>query len=104
MAVIHPNKATHDNSYNLQMLKGGHAHCYMLSGPQTAQYKAAEAEAKSKKQGMWKNRKIEEPRHFRKREKQRAERKARVRAVLILGAAIVTIGIAIVTNYERFTG
>ena len=61
IGVIHPDRRTVDNSYNYQMVKGGHAHCYMLDGPQTARYNAAEAEAKAHRRGLWKQKNIERP-------------------------------------------
>ena len=104
VGVIHPGKDPKKNSYNFRMVQGGHAHCYMLSGPEKPKYEAAEAQAKDKKKGLWKRKKIQEPRLFRKDEKHKEENKRRVKTVIFIGAVIAALLVAIVTNYERFTG
>lgn len=66
IGVIHPDGHTLNNSYNYLMVEGGHAHCYMLSGPDSNRYRRAEKEAKEHRRGMWAARSAQHPTQWRK--------------------------------------
>ena len=87
IAVIHPDRRTVDNSYNYQMVRGGHAHCYMLTGPQTARYNAAEAEAKEEHRGLWKQNTIQRPDAWRRENKDKPGIPRWIYILLITAAA-----------------
>ena len=57
-----------NHNYNYLMVKTGHAHCYMLSGPQAARYREAEREAQAARRGLWRKFDGETPREFRRRQ------------------------------------
>lgn len=86
VAVLHQDKTDPANSYNRRMIQGGHARCYMLSGPHRARYQAAEQEARNARRGMWKNRKSEDPGAYRRRQRRQRRRAARIKLYLLLGA------------------
>lgn len=69
IGVIHPDRNRLDNSYNYLMVKAGHAHCYMLSGPEERRYRQAEDQAKKGRQGLWAAKKTEHPSTWRKDQK-----------------------------------
>ena len=56
--------------YNLQMLKEGQAHAYMLNddSPYRAEYQEAEAYAKKKRLGIWKAEVFDRPADFRRQQ------------------------------------
>ena len=89
VGIIHPDHHTLNTAYNYEMVRGGHAHCYMLSGPGQARYQAAEAEAREKRLGLWRDRNPQVPRQFRVKEEKKAStgRKLRIAFALILIAA-----------------
>ena len=98
IAVIHPDRRTVDNSYNYQMVKGGHAHCYMLDGPQTARYHAAEEEAKAHRRGLWKQRTIERPDAWRRANKDRSGTPAWI--YILIAAAAAAAALWALTNLD----
>lgn len=71
IGVIHPDRHTLDNSYNYLMVEAGHAHCYMLSGPDANRYRQAERQAQSRRRGLWAAKKIQHPSQWRKDHKDR---------------------------------
>ena len=87
VAVLHRDRNNPANSYNRQMVQGGHARCYMLSGPHRALYQAAEEEARAARRGLWQRRKQEEPSQYRRRQRRKARRASRIKLYLALGAA-----------------
>ena len=102
VGIIHPESGTIDNAYNYGMVRDGHAHCYMLSGAQTARYKNAERVAKQNKLGMWRRNKIKHPSQYRKEEKAKAKWapvKFLIYAALLGAAAYMVLKIG-----ERLSG
>ena len=59
------------NSYNLRMVEGGHARCYMTKPIHRTQYLQAEEKARSKKRGMWKKKNRIDPWEYRRGEKEK---------------------------------
>lgn len=87
VAVLHRNRADPAGSFNLEMVRGGHAWCYMLSGPDQARYRTAEQEARRGRRGLWGGRGgAEEPGRYRRRERRKAARMRRVKLALLLAA------------------
>lgn len=86
VAVLHRDRANPSDSFNREMVRGGHAWCYMLSGPDQARYREAEREAKESRRGLWRRRKIVEPGQYRRRERRKAARMRRVKLALLLAA------------------
>ena len=101
VAVLHRDRNNPANSFNRQMIKGGHARCYMLSGPHRALYQADEDEARRARRGLWKSRRQEEPGQYRRRQRRRARRASRIRLYLALGAAAAA---AALIGYLYLTG
>lgn len=86
VGVLHQRRDDPADSYNRRMLQGGHAWCYMLSGPHRARYRQAEDEARAARRGLWKRRQSQEPSHYRRQQRRRAGRTGRIRLYLALGA------------------
>ena len=86
------------------MVAGGQAHCYMLSGPEQAMYRAAEAEAKEKERGLWKDRKPQVPREFRIQEEKKKSSNFRLKVFMAAAVIIAALTMLIITNHGKFTG
>ena len=87
VAVLHRNRSDPAGSFNLEMVRGGHAWCYMLSGPDQTRYRTAEQEARRGRRGLWSGRAgaaAEEPGRYRRRERRKAARMRRVKLALLL--------------------
>ena len=65
-------------SYNLQMVKDGQAHCYLLSGPEKQLYEQAQEQAQEQEKGIWKPQKRENPWDYRKKQKASAAEKQKL--------------------------
>ena len=66
IALIYPRKSAPEDSYNYHMVLSGHAHCYMLQPQHQATYQKAEAEAREKRRGLWKQSSHTKPWDYRK--------------------------------------
>ena len=90
VAIIHPDRRTLKNSYNYEMVRGGHAHTYMLAGPDQERYEKAEAEAQENRRGLWRRSSAQSPREFRVEQEQAQKRRRKLKwALIALGAAAV---------------
>ena len=103
VGVIYPGKSAPGHAYNCRMLADGWAHSYMLSKPYKDIYARAEAQAKAKHKGMWKQEKrgksLEAPGAFRKKEQRKQERRHGFKGwfwviTLLLLAGIITYAVA----------
>lgn len=99
VGIIHPGKPEGkqpDNSYNRRMLADGWAYAYMLSGPRREAYQEAEAQARRRRRGVWKekagSRKGEIPREFRQRRRRRAAAGRRIKWYLAAALATAATG------------
>ena len=95
IGIIHPDRRTLRNSYNYEMVKGGHAHCYMLAGKDQARYRQAETEAQTQRRGLWKKKDVEIPRQFRVRAEGREKKQGKIKWVLIAAAAVTLVVLAL---------
>ena len=103
VGIIHRDRGKTHQAYNLQMVEGGHAHCYMLSGPESALYRRAEAEAKKKRRGLWKDSRPEVPRDYRRRQEKRQKTLRKVKTFMLLAALALAAG-AVLWQLDRLQG
>ena len=59
VGVISRKRGDRLRSYNYDMVKGGHAHCYMVDPADREAYTQAENYAKEKRRGLWRARKVQ---------------------------------------------
>ena len=62
VGVISNKRGDRLKSYNYEMVRGGHAHCYMLAAADADAYTAAETYAKNTRKGLWRARAVQVPR------------------------------------------
>ena len=82
VGVISKKRGDRAKSYNYDMVRSGHAHCYMVAAPDREAYTQAENEAKEKRRGLWKARKVQVPRAFRVKVQQAQGRNAKLKLFL----------------------
>ena len=87
VGVIQRNKSS-DHSYNYQMVIGGHAHCYMLSGADQTLYRSAERQAHQKRLGLWNKRNPEKPWDYRARQKAKQSSSTNLKLVFVFLAIL----------------
>lgn len=75
VAIIYPRKGSPQDSYNYRMVLSGHAHCYMLQPQHQATYQQAQAEAKEKRRGLWKQSSQTKPWDHRRAESSKSKAK-----------------------------
>ena len=93
-----------EDAYNYEMVRGGHAHCYMLSGGEQARYRAAEHQAQEAKQGLWKRRNPEPPWDYRARQNRRKTHTLRLKLTLALLAAAAAILLLLARACDSLAG
>ena len=98
VAVIHPDRRTLENSYNYEMVRGGHAHTYMLDGPDQDRYEQAEAEAQEHRRGLWKRTKAQTPREFRVEQEEAKKRRGKLKWALIALATAAAVTVYLYLN------
>ena len=89
IGVISSGRNDPMSHYNLQMLREGQAHCYMLNGPFRAEYEAAERHAKKNHAGIWRDGKFERPADFRRKQEAAQAKRSSIKTKLILALAAV---------------
>ena len=99
VGIIGHGASNPQHHYNLQMLREGQAHCYMLeqNSPFREEYEEAEAEAKKKRLGIWKAAQFDRPADFRRR--QDAADARRTSAKRYLYAGIILLAASAVAYY-----
>ena len=75
-------------SMNLEMVRAGQAHVYLVQEPERGEYYAAEREAKNQNLGIWGRKKQEVPTKFRQKEKAREAFKRKL-LFWAIGAAVI---------------
>ena len=93
VGVISKKRGHRIKSYNYDMVRGGHAHCYMVNPADRAAYTEAETDAKAKRRGLWRAREIQVPKDFRVHHKQAQNHNAKLKLALFAaaGAAVAII-------------
>ena len=105
VALIYPRNPSPENSYNLQMVQAGHAHCYMLSGADQAPYQQAQRDAQEHRRGLWKDRNPTPPWEWRQDQKARHSLWGRTKTIIRLAVilALLAAGSALAYHlYQRF--
>ncbi len=91
VAILYPDKNAAD-SFNYRMVADGQAHCYLLKPADRAKYELAQAKAQSQRKGIWKQRKLEHPTDYRRRQRARKNRKlSPILTVIIIGLIILSL-------------
>ena len=98
VGVISNKRGDRRKSYNYEMVRGGHAHCYMVDPADREAYTEAETHAKNKRKGLWRARNIQAPRDFRVREERDQKRNAKFKLYLF---AATGVAVAIVLYLFR---
>ena len=88
VGVISRKRGDRLRSYNYDMVKGGHAHCYMVDPADREAYTQAENYAKEKRRGLWRARKVQVPRAFRVQSQQSQRRNAKIKLFLLTVAGL----------------
>ena len=101
VAVLHRNKSSHE-SYNYQMVLGGHAHCYMLSGKDQALYRTAEKHAQQQRRGLWNKQNPEKPWDYRTRQTAKDARTANLKLIFLF-LAILGLAFLVLRAYQTMT-
>ena len=96
VGVIARNRGDRVKSYNYEMVKGGHAHCYLVDPIDQAAYTEAETQAKKKRRGLWRARKIQAPRAFRVQEERTHKRHAKLKLACFILAAVAVAAVILV--------
>ena len=104
VGIIYPRARSPEDAYNYEMVRGGHAHCYMLSGGEQARYRAAEHQAQEAKQGLWKRRNPEPPWDYRARQNRRKTHTLRLKLTLALLAAAAAILLLLARACDSLAG
>ena len=86
VGVISNKRGDRLKSYNYEMVRGGHAHCYMLAAADADAYAAAETYAKDTRKGLWRARAVQVPKDFRVQQKHTQERSTKLALVLFTAA------------------
>ena len=96
IGIISRDPNNPEKHYNLQMLRRGQAHSYMLKkdSPFRADYERAESEAQKKRLGIWKADKFDRPADFRRRQEAAEARRGSIKKILWLSAAAVILAAA----------
>ena len=70
VGLVYPKRGKPQNSYNFRMVRDGQAWVYMAGAADRSRYEEAEAQAKAKRRGIWKNQKSQQaPWAYRRRRK-----------------------------------
>ena len=93
IGIISSDANNPEKHYNLQMLRRGQAHAYMLKkdSPFRAEYEKAESKAQKERLGIWKADKFDRPADFRRRQEAAEARRSSIRKFLWLGAAAIIL-------------
>ena len=96
IGIISTNADDPAAHYNLQMLRRGQAHTYMLKKDSAfrVQYETAEAEAKKERLGIWKAEIFDRPADFRRRQEAAEARRKSFKKLLYVGIAVVILAAA----------
>ena len=98
VGVISNKRGDRLKSYNYEMVRGGHAHCYMLAAADADAYTAAETYAKDTRKGLWRARAVQVPKDFRVQQKHTQKRNAKFKLYLF---AATGVAVAIVLYLFR---
>ena len=96
VGIIGHGASNPQHHYNLQMLREGQAHCYMLeqNSPFREEYEEAEAEAKKKRLGIWKAAQFDRPADFRRRQDEADAKRKSIKRYLITAAVLLAASAA----------
>ena len=86
VGVISNKRGDRLKSYNYEMVRGGHAHCYMLAAADADAYTAAETYAKDTRKGLWRARAVQVPKDFRVQQEHTQKRSTKLALVLFTAA------------------
>ena len=101
VGLIYKRKRQPHKSYNIQMVQGGHAHAYMLEGDDKVVYETAEAEAKGRRRGMWRQAEITNPWDYRRAQRVKDERKNNAANFVAIAIALALVGLAIFILFKN---
>ena len=96
IGIISTNPDDPSKHFNLQMLRHGQAHTYMLKKDSAfrAQYEQAESQAQKERLGIWKAETFDRPADFRRRQEAAEAKRKSLKRLLYAGAASLILAAA----------
>lgn len=96
IGIISTNAEDPSEHYNLQMLRKGQAHAYMLKkdSPFRDHYEKAESQARAERLGIWKTGTLDRPADFRRRQEAAQAKRKSLKRLLYAGAAALILAAA----------
>ena len=88
VGLVYPNRGKPQDSYNFRMVRDGQAQAYMTAAADRKRYQEAEAQAKDKRRGIWKNEKSQKPWEYRRKQRESQKNRRKLKLILVMAAAI----------------